>query len=326
MGSGRVVTRVTQILCAAEPRCSGDAIERLPGGGARSDQRCHRRDRRPQRWQRWDRRLPDRGPPALRKRPAELLDSRPADAPVADYRREAHNIEAVFPQLHGGYGTAAFTSDRHVLIAGLGAEIADDPSEEREEQQRLRCPRWELEYALKLVQELPGHELVLMIDAASPHGRAHARKRGVAELVATHRPRLVLTGGSAVPGCWVGACCSLPGACRKGCAHLRSPDFFDVERHPEMRFESTGIRRVEGGTYAVTGDTTIKDQARGVEVGAVAEGPAEDPLGKGARRHLDPRWDRPHRFRIHLQQTLAAGGLLVGEEVRILIDVSALPA
>jgi polyisoprenoid-binding protein YceI len=109
-------------------------------------------------------------------------------------------------------------------------------------------------------------------------------------------------------------------------AHLRSPDFFDVERHPEMRFESTGIRHVEGGTYAVTGDLTIKDQTREVEVAAVVEGAAEDPwgnerVGVSIRGEID-RTD----FGLTWQQALAAGGLLVGEEVRILIDVSAVRA
>src|SRR4051794_37958655 len=48
-------------------------------------------------------------------------------------------------------------------------------------------------------------------------------------------------------------------------AHLRSPDFFDVERYPEARFESTRVEHMEGGRYRMAGDLTIKDETREVE-------------------------------------------------------------
>ena len=62
-------------------------------------------------------------------------------------------------------------------------------------------------------------------------------------------------------------------------AHLLSPDFFDAERYPEMRFESTRIQHVDGATYRVAGDLTIKDQTREVELDGTVEGSAEDPWG-----------------------------------------------
>lgn len=105
-------------------------------------------------------------------------------------------------------------------------------------------------------------------------------------------------------------------------AHLRGPDFFDAERHPEMRFETTQIRHVEGGTYRVTGDVTIKDVTREVAVEATVEGAAEDPWGNERAgisiRGMINRTD----FGLTWQQKAASGGLLVGEEVRIVIDVS----
>jgi polyisoprenoid-binding protein YceI len=109
-------------------------------------------------------------------------------------------------------------------------------------------------------------------------------------------------------------------------AHLRSADFFDAERYPEMRFESTRVQHVEGGTYRVTGDLTVKDSTRAIEVEATVEGTGEDPWGNervgiSVRGTID-RTD----FGLTWQQSAASGALLVGEKVKILIDVSAVRA
>jgi polyisoprenoid-binding protein YceI len=105
--------------------------------------------------------------------------------------------------------------------------------------------------------------------------------------------------------------------------HLRSPDFFDVERYPEALFESTGIEPIEGGHYTITGDLTIKGVTHEVAMDACVEGATEDPWGNdrvGIRiRGEVNRTD----FGLTWQQKLASGGMLVGEEVKILIDVSA---
>src|SRR4029078_452331 len=61
--------------------------------------------------------------------------------------------------------------------------------------------------------------------------------------------------------------------------HLRSPDFFDADRYPEIRFASTRVEHVEGGTYHVWGDLTIKDVTREVEITATVEGAGQDPWG-----------------------------------------------
>lgn len=109
-------------------------------------------------------------------------------------------------------------------------------------------------------------------------------------------------------------------------AHLRSPDFFDAERYPEMRFESSRIRHIEGGRYEVTGDLTIKDVTREVSVDATVEGVAEDPWGNErvgiSIRGVIDRTD----FGLTWQQKAPTGALLVGEDVTLLIDVSAVRA
>ena len=109
-------------------------------------------------------------------------------------------------------------------------------------------------------------------------------------------------------------------------AHLRSPDFFDADRYPEIRFASTRVAHVEGGTYNVWGDLTIKDVTREVQITATVEGAGQDPwgterVGIAIRGEIDRT-----EFGLRWQQKLATGGLLVGENVRVLADVSAVRA
>jgi polyisoprenoid-binding protein YceI len=106
-------------------------------------------------------------------------------------------------------------------------------------------------------------------------------------------------------------------------AHLRSPDFLDTDRFPESRFESKRIEPMGGPRYRVVGDLTIKDVTREIELEASVEGAERDPWGNdrvGIRlRGSINRTD----FGLRWQRTLEAGGFLVGEEVRIVADVSA---
>ena len=106
-------------------------------------------------------------------------------------------------------------------------------------------------------------------------------------------------------------------------AHLRSPDFFEAEQYPQIRYESTRIQHLGEGRYLVAGNLTVRDVTREVEMHATVDGVAKDPwgverVGISVRGSID-RTD----FGLTWQQKLAAGGLLVGEEVSIEIDVSA---
>jgi polyisoprenoid-binding protein YceI len=109
-------------------------------------------------------------------------------------------------------------------------------------------------------------------------------------------------------------------------AHLKSPDFFDAQTYPYITYESTGVQHVEGGTYRVRGNLTIRDVTREVEMTATVLGAGEDPWGN-ERVGVEIRGaiDRTD-FGLTWNQPLGGGGLLVGEQVRILIDVSAVRA
>jgi polyisoprenoid-binding protein YceI len=108
--------------------------------------------------------------------------------------------------------------------------------------------------------------------------------------------------------------------------HLLSPDFFDAEHYPEMRFESTRVEHIVLGTYRVSGDLTIKDVTREIQVEATVEGAAVDPwghdrVGIAVRGGIDRT-----EFGLTWQQALTKGGLLVGEEVALRLDISAVRA
>jgi polyisoprenoid-binding protein YceI len=104
--------------------------------------------------------------------------------------------------------------------------------------------------------------------------------------------------------------------------HLKSADFLDVEKFPELAFESTSVRRKAGGGLAVTGNLTIHGITR--EVVFEVEGPTapgKDPWGK-MRIGLSAV-TKIHRkdFGLTWNAALETGGILVGDEVTITLDV-----
>jgi polyisoprenoid-binding protein YceI len=109
-------------------------------------------------------------------------------------------------------------------------------------------------------------------------------------------------------------------------AHLRAPDFFDVERYPEIRFNSTRIEALGGPGFRVLGDLTLKDETHMIELATTVEGVQRDPWGNdrvGVR--MRGQIDRKD-FGLTWQQALETGGFLLGDEVQIFVDVSAVKA
>jgi polyisoprenoid-binding protein YceI len=104
--------------------------------------------------------------------------------------------------------------------------------------------------------------------------------------------------------------------------HLKSPDFFDVEKFPTLTFKSRRISRTGSGELAVTGDLTIRGATRNVVF--TVEGPtppAKDPwgntrLGLSAITKINRK-----DFGLTWNATLETGSILVGDEVTITLDV-----
>lgn len=104
-------------------------------------------------------------------------------------------------------------------------------------------------------------------------------------------------------------------------AHLRSPDFFDVEKYPTIRFVSTGIQPRGGDEFRITGDVTIRDITRPVEMEVAREGAGRDPWGNDrAGFSATLRIDR-RDFGLTWNQVLEAGGVMVSNDVKLTVDV-----
>lgn len=105
--------------------------------------------------------------------------------------------------------------------------------------------------------------------------------------------------------------------------HLRSPDFFDVEGHPEMVFKSTGVK-ADGGDYVLAGELTLMGVTRPVELELEFNGEIDDPWGNtragfSASGKLDRR-----DFGMSWNKTMDKGGIVVGNEVSFELEVEAI--
>ncbi|HWB86910.1 MAG TPA: YceI family protein [Bryobacteraceae bacterium] len=104
--------------------------------------------------------------------------------------------------------------------------------------------------------------------------------------------------------------------------HLKSPDFLDVAKFPEIRFESRSVERKGPEEYNVTGGLTIHGVTR--EVVLSVEGPApevKDPWSAVRSGATATTKINRKDFGLVWNQALEAGGVLVGEEVKIAIEV-----
>ena len=110
-------------------------------------------------------------------------------------------------------------------------------------------------------------------------------------------------------------------------AHLKSADFFHHEQHPVMTFKSTKIQKKGDEEYAVTGDLTAHGVTKPVTF--AVEGPSapgEDPWGN-TRIGLSATTKINRKdFGLTWNATLETGGILVGEEVQIALEVQFIKA
>lgn len=108
--------------------------------------------------------------------------------------------------------------------------------------------------------------------------------------------------------------------------HLRSDDFFDVETYEYITFKSTAVEVTGDNQAKVTGDLTIRDITNPITLDVTFLGQANSPFGdtragfeatgKLSRKDFDLTWN----------QALESGGVLVGDEVKVALDVQAVLA
>lgn len=108
--------------------------------------------------------------------------------------------------------------------------------------------------------------------------------------------------------------------------HLRSADFFDTENFQNMTFSSTSIEKTGAASYDITGDMTIKDITKPVTFKASYEGTGKNPWGVDvAAFEVESKISRAE-FGLTWNQALEAGGVLVGDDITITIEVQVNPA
>ncbi len=104
-------------------------------------------------------------------------------------------------------------------------------------------------------------------------------------------------------------------------AHLKSADFFDAENYPKLTFSGNGLKDLGDDMYELTGELTIKEVTKSVTLAVEFGGIMADPWGNvKAGFSINGKINRKD-FGLNWNAALEAGGVLVGEEVKISGDV-----
>ncbi len=109
-------------------------------------------------------------------------------------------------------------------------------------------------------------------------------------------------------------------------AHLKGDDFFNAEKFPNMTFKSTSFKKAADNKYTLTGNLTIRDVTKPITFEVTYGGTAKDPWGntkagfkaKSAIKRLD--------YGLRWNTLTEAGGMVVGDEVGILLNIELLQA
>jgi polyisoprenoid-binding protein YceI len=105
--------------------------------------------------------------------------------------------------------------------------------------------------------------------------------------------------------------------------HLRSADFFGVEQNPELRFESSEIRQIDDETFEIGGELTMNGVTKPITLTAEVQGTETDPWGnERVALEVTGQLNRGD-WNMTFNQALGSGNLLVGEKVKLELDIAA---
>jgi polyisoprenoid-binding protein YceI len=115
-------------------------------------------------------------------------------------------------------------------------------------------------------------------------------------------------------------------------AHLKSADFLDAQNHPQITFRSAAVRQLGGNHFRVVGDLTIRGISREVSLAVEYLGQWETPFWVGSTDYgpvmragfSATTVVNRHEFGVNWNFTLDRGGLVVGDDVFITIDIEAI--
>jgi polyisoprenoid-binding protein YceI len=103
--------------------------------------------------------------------------------------------------------------------------------------------------------------------------------------------------------------------------HLKSPDFFDVEKYPEIHFQSTSIKKTDDETYKMNGNLTIKDVTKPIELKVTYGGQIVDPWGNIRSGYNIEGTINRFDFNLTWNNMIETGGAVVGKNVKINSDI-----
>lgn len=106
--------------------------------------------------------------------------------------------------------------------------------------------------------------------------------------------------------------------------HLKSPDFFDVEKYPTITFKSTKVETISPTEHKVTGDLTIRDVTKEVVLEVDYTGQAKSPFGDTRAGFSAKTSINRKDFGLNWNVALEAGGVMVSEKVNITLDIEAI--
>ena len=105
--------------------------------------------------------------------------------------------------------------------------------------------------------------------------------------------------------------------------HLRSADFFDVERFPRIEFESKEIRPLDEDSFEILGDLTMHGVTREISLSAEILGTESDPWGN-ERVGVEARGELNRKdYGMTFNQVLGSGNALVSDKVKLVLEASA---
>ncbi len=103
-------------------------------------------------------------------------------------------------------------------------------------------------------------------------------------------------------------------------AHLKSDDFFNAEKYPEIKFESTGLKRKKDNEYELEGKLTIRDVTKTIKLDVEAGGIVVDAYGQTkAGFSVSGKINRKD-FGLNWSAVTEAGGIVVSDEVKMMVE------
>jgi len=103
--------------------------------------------------------------------------------------------------------------------------------------------------------------------------------------------------------------------------HLRNADFFETDKHPEITFKSTKVKKLDRDSFELTGDLTIREITKPVTLAVEYNGTAKDPWGNLKAGFTVTGKINRKDFGISYNAVMETGGVMLGEDVKINAEI-----